>query len=80
MISAGVSATGTISTLFTTPSRRPDANELFGIPRDLHNLARCHLLLDLQRRAVSLLPTADENDRSIIRQRLAEYEAAIAGR
>ncbi|MCH8005223.1 MAG: hypothetical protein IH888_03215 [Planctomycetes bacterium] len=32
------------------------------------------------RRAASLLPTADENDRSIIRQRLAEYEAAVEGK
>ena len=52
----------------------------------LHNLARCHFYLgnldqalDLQRQAVSLLPTAQENDRSIIRQRLAEYEAAAEG-
>ena len=49
----------------------------------LHNLARCHFLLgdlvqalDFQRRAASLLPTDDENNPSIIRQRLAEYEAA----
>ena len=53
----------------------------------LHNLARCHfylgdldLALEVQRRAASLLPTADKDDRSIIRQRLAEYEAAAEGK
>ena len=53
----------------------------------LHNLARCHfflgnldLALDLQRRAASLRPTDDENDHRILRQRLAEYEAAAEER
>ena len=56
-------------------------------PTCLHNLARCYFYmgdldraLGLQRRAASLLPAADENNPGIIRQRLAEYEAAIAGR
>ena len=56
-------------------------------PTCLHNLARCYFYmgdldraLELQRRAASLLPAADPDDRQTIKRRLAEYEAAIAGR
>jgi tetratricopeptide (TPR) repeat protein len=53
----------------------------------LHNLARCHsrlgeldLAVDLQRQAVSHLGTDDERYHGIIRQTLADYEAAAQER